>query len=163
MEQLKNLARNLYICYTELKRNKMKRIITITLLAAVTLAATSFSFYKAKKTYSMSNFEDVYKSDIKELTSEEKLNAFEYFSATGDCSYKGIELKGKVKFVTSFPDIKIQYVTSFPDIKVKHVTSFPDDCGEWQIVESFPDFEVQVVTSFPDLKVQLVESFPGMN
>lgn len=141
----------------------MKKLITITLIAAVTITAMSFSFLSAESTYSMVDYQKVYKTEIKELTAEEKSDAFEYFSATGDCSYKGIELKGKVKFVTSFPDIKIQYVTSFPDIKVKHVTSFPDDCGEWQIVESFPDFEVQVVTSFPDLKVQLVESFPGMN
>ncbi|HAI75661.1 MAG TPA: hypothetical protein DCM08_05390, partial [Microscillaceae bacterium] len=27
-----------------------------------------------------------------------------------DCSFNGIKLQGKVKFVTSFPDIKIQYV-----------------------------------------------------
>lgn len=141
----------------------MKRLFTTTLIAAVAITAMSFSFFQAKRTYTMASYDKVYKTDIKELTQEEKLAAFEYFSATSDCSFKGIELKGKVKFVTSFPDIKIQYVTSFPDIKVKHVTSFPDDCGEWQIVESFPDFEVQVVTSFPDLKVQLVESFPGMN
>ncbi|CAG5079397.1 hypothetical protein [Parvicella tangerina] len=141
----------------------MKKIITTALLLAFIVAGMSFSFRQAERTYSMNSYEKVYKTEIKELTPEEKLNAFEYFSATSDCSFKGIELKGKVKFVTSFPDIKIQYVTSFPDIKVKHVTSFPDDCGEWQIVESFPDFEVQVVTSFPDLKVQLVESFPGMN
>lgn len=141
----------------------MKKIFTISLLAVSAITAMSFSFHKAKRTYSMAEYDGVYKTSIQDLTAEEKKDAFEYFSATADCSFKGIQLKGKVKFVTSFPDIKIQYVTSFPDIKVKHVTSFPDDCGEWQIVESFPDFEVQVVTSFPDLKVQLVESFPGMN
>lgn len=80
-----------------------------------------------------------------------------------ECSFNGIDLKGKVQFVESFPDIKIQFVESFPDIKVKLVTSFPDDCGEWQIVESFPDFKVQIVESFPDIKVKLVESFPGTN
>ncbi len=79
-----------------------------------------------------------------------------------DCMFKGFKLHGKVKFVTSFPDIKVQFVESFPDLKVKYVTSFPDDCGEWQIVESFPDIKVQVVTSFPDIKVKLVESFPGL-
>lgn len=141
----------------------MKKLFTIALLAAAGIGAMSFSFYKAERNYTMASYDGVYKTSIAELTTEEKKDAFEYFSATADCSFKGIQLKGKVKFVTSFPDIKIQYVTSFPDIKVKHVSSFPDDCGEWQIVESFPDFEVQVVTSFPDLKVQLVESFPGMN
>ena len=96
-----------------------------------------------------------------ELSDDDKKEAIEEF-LKGNCEYKGIKLHGKVKFVTSFPDIKIKYVTSFPDIKVKFVSSFPDDCGEWQEVESFPDFKVQVVESFPDLKVQKVSSFPGM-
>jgi hypothetical protein len=78
------------------------------------------------------------------------------------CTWKEIELKGKVQFVESFPDIKIQIVESFPDIRVRLVESFPDECGEWQVVESFPDFKVQIVESFPDLKVKYVESFPGM-
>lgn len=79
-----------------------------------------------------------------------------------DCTYNSIPLYGKVKFVSSFADLKIQFVSGIPDIKVQYVSSFPDDCGEWQIVESFPDFTVQVVESFPDLKVQVVQSFPGM-
>ena len=83
-------------------------------------------------------------------------------SSLANCSWNGIELKGKVQFVESFPDIKIQIVESFPDIKVKMVEAFPDDCGEWQVVESFPDFKIQIVESFPDIKVKLVESFPGL-
>lgn len=82
---------------------------------------------------------------------------------TRSCSYKGIKLYGKVKFVDSFPDIKIKFVSSFSDIKVKFVDSFPDKCGRWKKVNSFPDFKVQVVDSFPDLKVKKVTSFPGMN
>ena len=78
------------------------------------------------------------------------------------CSFKGLELKGKIQVVDSFPDIKVQIVTSFPDIKVKKVTSFPSDCGKWQFVDSFPDIKIQYVTSFPDIKVQFVESFPGV-
>jgi hypothetical protein len=78
------------------------------------------------------------------------------------CSYKGIRLHGRVKIVTSFPDLKVQVVSSFPDLKVKHVSSFPDSCGEWQFVTSFPDFKIQYVTSFPDIKIQFVESFPGI-
>jgi hypothetical protein len=80
--------------------------------------------------------------------------------ATG-CFYKGIYLAGKVKVVTSFPDLKIQLVKSFPDLKVQQVTSFPNSCGKWQFVNSFPNFKVQLVTSFPDIKVQFVKSFPG--
>jgi len=79
------------------------------------------------------------------------------------CTYKGIKLYGKVKVVTSFPDLKVQVVSSFPDLKVKVVDSFPDSCGKWQMVDSFPDFKIQFVTSFPDLKIQFVSSFPGAN
>jgi hypothetical protein len=97
-------------------------------------------------------------SDLSDLEKTEAIHAL----IAGDCYYKGIKLWGKVKFVTSFPDIKIQYVESFPDIKVKFVTSFPDKCGLWQVTESFPDFKVQVVTSFPDIKIKVVDSFPGI-
>jgi len=98
---------------------------------------------------------------LSDLSKSEKTEAL-MAMMRGSCEYKGIKLYGKVKFVSSFPDIKIQYVTSFPDIKVKFVSSFPDDCGEWKEVDSFPDFKVQVVSSFPDLKVKKVDSFPGM-
>lgn len=141
----------------------MKNSIYIAGVLAFAVLGMSFMSKNSDRTYNTKVIKSVYKTSIAELTQEEKQDAFEYFSATGDCSFKGIQLKGKVQFVTSFPDIKIQYVTSFPDIKVKNVSSFPDDCGEWQTVTSFPDFKVQVVTSFPDLKVQIVESFPGMN
>ena len=76
------------------------------------------------------------------------------------CNWNGIDLRGKVQIVESFPDIKIQVVSSFPDLKVKRVDSFPDDCGEWQFVDSFPDFKIQFVDSFPDFKIRFVESFP---
>jgi hypothetical protein len=100
---------------------------------------------------------------ITNLTNSEKKEALKYMLSTGKCEWEGIKLHGKVKFVTSFPDIRIKYVTSFQDIKVKFVNSFPNDCGEWKEVNSFPDFKVQVVNSFPDIKVKEVTSFPGMN
>ncbi len=77
------------------------------------------------------------------------------------CTWKGIPLHGKVKFVESFADIKIEFVESFPDLNVKFVESFPEQCGQWKIVESFPDFTVKVVESFPDIRVKVVNSFPG--
>lgn len=70
-------------------------------------------------------------------------------------------LYGKIKWVTSFPDVKVKVVNSFPDIKVKLVSSFPDGPGKWQIVNSFPDYKVQKVSSFPDYKIKFVNSFPG--
>lgn len=141
----------------------MNKITLAIVITALLIGTYAFTIEKTATQYQSKTIASIFPERISDLTPEEKIEAFEYFTATGDCSFKGIPLKGKVKFVTSFPDIKIKYVTSFPDIKVKWVTSFPDDCGEWQEVTSFPDFEVQVVTSFPDLKVQEVTSFPGMN
>ncbi len=71
------------------------------------------------------------------------------------------KLYGKIKWVTSFPDVKVKVVDSFPDIKVKLVKSFPNKPGLWQIVDSFPDYKVQKVTAFPDYKIKFVKSFPG--
>ena len=84
-----------------------------------------------------------------------KINSAGYF--------KGFKLAGKVKVVTSFPDIKVQVVDSFPDLKVKLVEHFPDQIGEWQMVSYGEDFTIQFVTSFPDIKIKYVESFPGVN
>ena len=78
------------------------------------------------------------------------------------CRYKGKKLWGKVKVVTSFPDIKVKIVNSFPDLKVKKVTSFPDKCGKWKFVKSFPDIKIKFVKSFPDIKIKYVRSFPGV-
>ena len=78
------------------------------------------------------------------------------------CSFKGMELHGKIQFVDSFPDLTVQVVESFPDLNVKIVNSFPNDCGEWQIVDSFPDIKVKIVESFADIKIKFVESFPGI-
>ena len=86
-----------------------------------------------------------------------------YSSVDNDCTYNGISLKGKVKVVTAFADIKVRVVKDFPDFKVKVVDAFPDECGKWQFVESFPDFTIQYVTSFADIKVKFVDAFPGKN
>lgn len=97
-----------------------------------------------------------------QLNDDSQLQLLAANNSNSDCTCKGIPLKGKVKIVTSFPDLKVQIVDSFADIDVKLVDSFPDDCGEWQIVDSFPDFTIQIVDSFADLKVKYVDSFPGM-
>ncbi|WLT37728.1 hypothetical protein NON20_18640 [Synechocystis sp. B12] len=81
---------------------------------------------------------------------------------TGDCSFNGHPLYGKIQLVDSFPDLTVQVVSSFPDLKVQLVESFPHQCGQWQIVTSFPDTKIQIVESFPDVKIQYVDSFPGL-
>ena len=77
-------------------------------------------------------------------------------SMRGDCItkdgyFRGKRLCGKVKVVTSFPDLK-----------VKAVNSFADDPGEWEFVENFPDFTIEYVENFPDFKIEFVNSFPGV-
>jgi len=72
------------------------------------------------------------------------------------------KIRGKIQFVSSFPDYKVKVVDSFADLHVKLVESFPDEPGEWQIVESFPDYKIQLVDSFPDFTIHYVESFPGV-
>jgi hypothetical protein len=79
-----------------------------------------------------------------------------------DCTWNGMKLYGRIKFVKNFPDIKIKIVENFPDLKVKVVDNFPDACGKWQIVDDFPNLKVQVVENFPDIKVKFVENFPGL-
>ena len=79
-----------------------------------------------------------------------------------DGYFRDIRLAGRVKVVTSFPDVKVQVVNSFPDLRVKAVEAFPDDIGEWQFVEYGEDFTIQYVESFPDIKIKFVQSFPGV-
>lgn len=83
-------------------------------------------------------------------------------SVGSDCTKKGKKLWGKVKVVTSFPDLRVQIVSSFPDLKVQKVRSFPSSCGKWKFVDSFPDLRIMFVKSFPDLKISYVTSFPGV-
>ena len=86
-------------------------------LIFISIALMSTQRKDVNATYSPIMIVSNYPNSINEWTNQDKIDAFEYVSLTGDCTFKGIKLQGKVKFVTSFPDIKIQYVTSFPDIK----------------------------------------------
>lgn len=152
--------RNLFLSFSIF----IKRISTTVMFYKIFLIAPIFIFFLSKdsetRMIEKTALEHVSKfSLLSEVEKREAIHAF----LNGNCKYKDIQLYGKVKFVTSFPDIKIKYVESFPDIKVKFVSSFPDSCGKWQEVNSFPDFTVEVVDAFPDLKVQVVNSFPGMN
>ena len=80
-----------------------------------------------------------------------------------DCKCKNIELKGRVKIVTSGADFRIKVVESQPDLRVKKVDRSPVECGEWQFVSSGEDFTVEFVESFPDIRIKYVEVSPGMN
>jgi len=80
---------------------------------------------------------------------------------SGDGYFNGIRLWGKVRVVTSFPDIKVQVVDAFPDLKVQKVTAFPDSLGKWQFVSVGEDFTIQYVDAFPEIKIKFVDAFPG--
>ena len=69
-----------------------------------------------------------------------------------DGYFKNIRMAGRVKVVSSFPDLR-----------VKVVSSFPDDIGEWQFVDYGEDFTIEYVDSFPDICIKFVDSFPGIN
>jgi hypothetical protein len=80
-----------------------------------------------------------------------------------DCKCKNVELKGRVKTVTSGADFRIKVVESLPDLRVKKVARSPLECGEWQFVDAGEDFTVQFVETFPDFTIKYVEVLPGMN
>lgn len=85
-----------------------------------------------------------------------------YCHPKGSCSYQGIPLKGKVKFVEHGEDFKIKYVNYDEDLGVEFVKWGADDCGEWQEVDYGEDFKVKVVDWDEDVKVKKVEYSPGM-
>jgi hypothetical protein len=104
---------------------------------------------------------------IRYITGESKINnsssnQYNKEIDKANCTFHGIPLKGKVKIVTSFPDLKVKVVENFQDISIKVVSNFPDECGEWQFVENFPDFTIQFVDNFPDFEIKYVENFPGV-
>jgi hypothetical protein len=76
-----------------------------------------------------------------------------------DCTFDGIQLFGRVRYVDSFPDIQVR-ISSFPDLRVRE-GSFADECGEWEIVNSFPDFTVEIVDAFEDFQIAY-SAFPGI-
>lgn len=79
------------------------------------------------------------------------------------CSFNGIPLKGKVKIVENWPDIKVKIVDNWPDLKVKKVDNWPDECGKWKFVENWPDFKIKFVENWPDVKIKFVENWPGVD
>ena len=80
-----------------------------------------------------------------------------------DCKCKNIELKGRVKIVTSGADFRIKIVESLSDLRVKKVNRSAIECGEWQFVSSGEDFTVEFVSTFPNFTIKYVEDSPGMN
>ncbi len=85
-----------------------------------------------------------------------------YCHPKASCTYQGIPLKGKVKFVEHGEDFSIKYVNYDEDLGVEFVEWGADDCGEWQEVDYGEDFKVKVVDWNEDIKVKKVDYNPGM-
>jgi hypothetical protein len=84
-----------------------------------------------------------------------------------DCTYQGLALIGKVKYVDAlgFPDVKVHVVTTLlADLYVKEVPFNPTRCGEWQVDNFLPDFKVQKVgpTELADFSIQYDLFQPGL-
>jgi hypothetical protein len=80
-----------------------------------------------------------------------------------DCTFKGIFLGGKVKFVEVGADFNVKVVNYFGDLNVRKVdfNSISAACGEWQVVDLGQDFTVKIVNVGEDFSIKYVNSFPG--
>lgn len=81
-----------------------------------------------------------------------------------DCTAGGKVLKGRVKVVDAFPDLRVKRVDAFEDFwRVQWVDAFPDRCGRWQRVDAFPDFTIEYVDAFPDITIRTVDALAIRN
>jgi hypothetical protein len=78
------------------------------------------------------------------------------------CTWKGINLYGKVQIVESNPDIRVEVVSVWPDILVDTTDYTPSRCGEWKFVKDWPDFKIQFVNSGADIKISFNNTWPGV-
>ena len=134
-------------------------ILTLFILGLFIILSTSFIIDNRLNIYQQETIDNV--QTFGNLSPEDKKEAIKAY-LNGSCNYNGIKLKGKVKIVDNFEDIKVKFVSNFADIHVKFVSSSANECGEWQEVSSFEDFKIKIVNSFEDLKVKKVNNFPGM-
>lgn len=85
---------------------------------------------------------------------------------TKSCTFKGINLWGKVKQVTIGEDIKVRVVTLGEDLRVQLVNLPPvnssQSCGKWNMVNFGEDFKIRIVTLAGDLKIRYVTFNPGL-
>lgn len=82
---------------------------------------------------------------------------------SGDCTFKGKKLYGKVRIVNYGEDIKVRIVNYNSDIKIRYVDYSPSSCGKWQKVNYGEDIKVRFVDSGQDIKVEIVNNGEGLN
>jgi hypothetical protein len=78
------------------------------------------------------------------------------------CSFNGVPLFGRVKYVAFGAQFKIRLASANAALKVKAVTHPAKTCGEWQFVQANPTFTVQIVKSGEDFTVSLGAARPGL-
>lgn len=67
-------------------------------------------------------------------------------------------LKGRVKIVDSFEDIKVKVVDSWEDLDI-HIDNYSSSCCCFTVADDyFYDVKVKIVDSFEDIKVRLVDN-----
>lgn len=75
-----------------------------------------------------------------------------FISPDNDCP-----LKGKVRIVNNFEDLKVEIVDCcFEDIAIDVVDTYWEDsgCGKIELVENFEDIKIRVVKDFADIKIR---------
>lgn len=88
--------------------------------------------------------------------------SFFTFSENDSCSVVSFDnddcpLKGRVKIVDNFEDLKVEIVDCcFEDIAIDVVDTYWEDsgCGKIELVENFEDIKIRVVKDFADIKIR---------
>ncbi|MGP1514457.1 MAG: hypothetical protein ACTTJH_00670 [Bacteroidales bacterium] len=64
-------------------------------------------------------------------------------------------LKGKVKIVDSYEDIKVKIVEDYPDLEVTVVDGYVgNECGRIMLVKDYEDIKVKIVDSYADITIR---------
>ncbi len=78
------------------------------------------------------------------------------------CLFEGVQMFGRVKFVSVGARFKIRVVGTKAALNVKGVTRVAKTCGEWQFVSATPAFTVEIVKDGEDFTVSLGAKQPGV-
>lgn len=78
------------------------------------------------------------------------------------CLFEGVQMFGRVKFVSVGARFKIRVVGTKAALNVKGVTRVAKTCGEWQFVSTTPAFTVEIVRDGEDFTVSLGAKQPGV-
>lgn len=87
--------------------------------------------------------------------------SFFAFAENDSCSVVSFDnddcpLKGRVKIVDNFEDLKVEIVDNFENFVVEVVDNYWEehDCGTIELVENFENIKIKVVKNFADVKIR---------